>query len=101
MDHLRVLLVPFHPTNLVMVGIFSVLFTFLLSGGMFGIFGALFLQIWVFKYCYVVVEHLADGASEPPVMDTEMLSPLEFRPWIQAALLLGGGWICYKIGGTA
>ena len=31
---------------------------------------ALFLQIWVFKYCYVLIEHLADGAAEPPVMDT-------------------------------
>ncbi len=64
-------------------------------------FAALFLLIWVFKYCYVLIEHLADGATEPPVMDTDMLSPFETRPWIQAALLFGGGWVCYQIGGTA
>lgn len=100
MDSLRVLLVPFHSTNLMMVGIFSVLFTFCLWGGWYGWFAAWFLQIWVFKYCYVLIEHLADGATEPPVMDTDMLSPNEIRPWIQAALLSIGGWGCYWIGGA-
>jgi pentatricopeptide repeat protein len=101
MDHLRVLLVPFHPTNLIMVGIFSVLLTFCLSAGFYGWFAAWFLQVWVLKYCYVLVEHLADGAAEPPVMDTDMLSPFEIRPWVQAALLLGGGWLCHRVDGTA
>jgi hypothetical protein len=100
MDHLRVLLVPFHPTNLLMVGIFSALLTFCLSMGFYGWFGAWFLQVWVLKYCYVLVERLANGATEPPVMDTDMLSPLEIRPWVQAILLFGGGWLCYRVGGT-
>ena len=100
MDHLRVLLVPFHPTNLVMVGLFSVLFTLCLWMGSYGWFAAWFLQVWIFKYCYVLIEHLADGATEPPVMDIDMLSPGEARPWIQAALLSIGGWSCYLIGGT-
>jgi hypothetical protein len=101
MDHLRVLLVPFHPTNLLMVGIFAALLTFCLSVGLYGLFAAMFLLIWLFKYCYVLIEHLADGAAEPPVMDTDMLSPFETRPWIQGALLFGAAWICYRIGGTA
>src|SRR4249920_2146449 len=62
MDSLRVLLVPFHPTNLVMAGIFGVLLTFCLSAGFYGLFAAFFLLIWVFKYCYALIEHLADGA---------------------------------------
>ena len=99
MDHLRVLLVPFHPTNLLMVGIFSVLLTLCLWIGSYGWFAAWFLQVWVFKYCYVLIEQLADGATEPPVMDIEMLSAGEARPWIQAALLSIGGWGCYYIGG--
>lgn len=101
MDLLRVLQVPFHLTNLVMVGIFAVLVSFCLSLGFYGLFIALFLQIWVFKYCYVLIEHLANGAAEPPVMDTDMLSPFETRPWIQAALLFGGAWLCMRIGGNA
>lgn len=101
MDHLRVLLVPFHPTNLVMVGIFSLLMTLCLSAGYFGLFVVLFMQIWVFKYCYVLIEHLADGATEPPVMDTDMLSPFEVRPWIQGALVFYAAWMCWWIGGAA
>jgi hypothetical protein len=101
MDHLRVLLVPIHPTNLLMVGLFSVLFTLCLWIGIYGWFAAWFLQVWIFKYCYVLIEHLADGAAEPPVMDTEMLSAFEARPWIQAMLLTLGWWSCYLIGGPA
>jgi hypothetical protein len=101
MDHPRVLLVPFHPTNLLTVGIFGVLVAFCLSLGFYGAFAALFLQIWVFKYCYVLVEHLADGAEEPPVMDTDMLSPFETRPWVQAGWLLAGGMLSNGIGGSA
>src|SRR5688572_29329830 len=48
MDSLRVLLVPFHPTNLLMVGVFAVLLSFCLWGGFYGWFAAWFLQIWVF-----------------------------------------------------
>ncbi len=84
-----------------MVGIFGVLLTFCLSAGFYGLFAALFLLIWVFKYCYVLIEHLADGATEPPVMDTDMLSPFETRPWIQMGWLIVGGWVSSDIGGTA
>jgi hypothetical protein len=101
MDHLRVLLVPFHPTNLIMVGLFGVLIAFCLSAGFYGLVASLFLQIWVFKYCYVLVEHLADGAGEPPVMDIDMLSPFESRPWVQVAWLIGCASICNAIGGNA
>jgi hypothetical protein len=65
------------------------------------VYASFLLQLWVFKYCYVLIERLADGASEPPVMDTDMLSPFEIRPWIQAGLVLGGALLCHQIGGTA
>ena len=99
MDYLRVLLVPFTPTSLMLVAIFSVLMTFLGLGGMYGIFGSVFMQIWMLKYGYVLIEHIADGATEPPVMSTEMLSPFETRPWLQLGLICLGAWICYLIGG--
>jgi len=105
MDSLRVLLVPFHATNLILVGVFSFLLTICLKVGSYaeyaGWFAGWFLQVWVFKYCYVLVEHLAQGSSEPPVLDIDMLSPAELRPWMQAALISLGGWGCYYIGGTA
>ncbi|MEO8063307.1 MAG: hypothetical protein ABI821_11230 [Pseudomonadota bacterium] len=101
MDYLRVLLVPFTPTSLLLVAIFSVLMTFLGAGGLMGIIGTLFLQIWMLKYCYVLIEHIADGATEPPVMSTEMLSPFESRPLMQLAVIGLGAWACYLLGGNA
>jgi pentatricopeptide repeat protein len=101
MDYLRVLLVPFTPSSLLLVGTFSLLMTFLDSGGVLGLFGSLFLQIWMLKYCYVLVEHIADGAAEPPVMSTDMLSVFESRPWVQLGLIALGAWGCYLLGGTA
>ena len=101
MDHLRVLLVPFHLTSLLLVAIFSVLLTLFSAGGLYGQFAQLFLQIWVVKYCYVLIEELADGATEPPVMSTDMLSPFETRPWMQLGIIIAGTALCMAIGGAA
>src|SRR5215510_12152535 len=101
MDHLRVLLVPFHVTSLILIGVFSILFSIFDLGGIYGIFASIITQIWVVKYCYVLVEHIADGAHEPPVMSTDMLSPFEIRPWVQIAYIIAGAVLCMKIGGTA
>jgi pentatricopeptide repeat protein len=101
MDHLKVLLVPFHVTSLILIGVFSILFTIFDAGGLYGIIAQLIAQIWVVKYCYVLIEHIADGALEPPVMSTDMLSPFEVRPWVQLAIVVAGTMLCVKIGGGA
>jgi len=102
MDHLRVLLVPFSPTCLILIGIVSVLLSFFASAGLlFGGLGILILQVWTFKYCYVLIEQIANGQPEPPVLSTEMLSPLEIRPWVQTAIIAAAVWLCWWIGGRA
>lgn len=101
MDHLRVFLVPFHVTSLILIGIFAILFSIFDLGGIYGIFASLIAQIWVLKYCYVLIEHLADGATEPPVMSADMLSPFELRPWVQLAIVIAGAVLCTSIGGGA
>jgi pentatricopeptide repeat protein len=101
MDYLRVLLVPFTPTSLLLVGTFSVLMTILGLGGLYGLIGSLFLQIWVLKYGYVLIEHIADGAVEPPVMSVDTLSPFEARPWLQLGIIGLGVWLCHLLGGKA
>src|SRR3569832_315413 len=97
MDLLKFLRIPFQATSLVLVAIFAVLLALFDSRGLYGIIVQLFLQIWVLKYCYVVLEHIADGAPEPPVMDTDMLSPLEMRPWVQLGLVVGTAAMCMEI----
>src|SRR3954464_11327488 len=99
MDYLRVLQVPFSPTCLIMIAIMTVLMTFFGAVGIYGALGTLILQVWIFKYCYVLIEHLADGHAEPPVLDADMLSPFEIRPWIQVAIIVAAGALCYVIGG--
>jgi pentatricopeptide repeat protein len=101
MDLLRVILVPFHVTSLILIGVFAVLFSIFDVGGFYGIFASLIAQIWVVKYCYVLIEHIADGAQEPPVMSTDMLSPFEIRPWVQLAIIVAGALLCVRIGGIA
>jgi pentatricopeptide repeat protein len=101
MDLLRVILVPFHVTSLILIGVFAVLFSILDLGGLYGIFASILTQIWVVKYCYVLIEHIADGAQEPPVMSTDMLSPFELRPWVQMGIIIAGTVLCMKIGGNA
>jgi pentatricopeptide repeat protein len=101
MDLLRVILVPFHVTSLILIGVFAVLFSIFDIGGFFGIMASLIAQIWVVKYCYVLIEHIADGAQEPPVMSTDMLSPFEIRPWVQLAIIVAGALLCVRIGGIA
>jgi pentatricopeptide repeat protein len=101
MDHLRLLLVPFSPTSLILAAVFAVLFTIFDMGGLYGLFASLIAQIWIVKYCYVLIEHLADGAHEPPVMATDMLSPFEVRPWVQLGIVIGGAMLCQALGGNA
>jgi len=100
MDYQRVLLVPFHPTSLILVAIFALLYTLAGAAGFYGWFAQIFLQIWVFKYCYVLLENVADGAPEPPVMSTDMLSPFETRPWVQLGIIVAAVILCRAIGGT-
>jgi pentatricopeptide repeat protein len=101
MDHLRVLLVPFHATSLILIGAFALLLSILQIGGIYGLIISVLVQGWVLKYCYVLIEHLADGAVEPPVMSTEMLSPTEIRPWVQLGLVVIGVSACSALTGGA
>ena len=108
MDYLRVLLVPFRPTILLMVGVFSLIITFFVWGaaflgavGFWALIVAFLLNTWILKYGFVLIERLADGSVEPPVMDTDIVSPFEQRPMMQGALLIAGATLCWKVGGYA
>lgn len=101
MDYLRVLLLPFQATTLLLVAIFSIILSVLDLHAIFGVVGKVIVQIWVLKYCYVLVENISEGRTEAPVMSQEMLSPFEVRPWIQLAIVTIGATLCIWIGGNA
>jgi hypothetical protein len=107
MDYLRVIKVPIHPTTLILVAIVAPIATFLVWGffnspaGPIAFIGLLFLQFWIFNYCFSLIERIANGIFEPPVLDNDMLSPFEARPWVQVGLIVGGVVACWRIGGKA
>ena len=51
------------------------------SGGLLGLPLALLTISWFFKYGFALLDHVADGVIEPPVLSYEMVNPVnESRP---------------------
>jgi len=88
-DFLRYLLLPARPTVLVLIAVLSLGFLVAPYGGLVGIVLALLLLLWLFNYAYVLLEQIANGAREPPVLAVEMLNPInEHRPLLQLGIVL-------------
>jgi hypothetical protein len=94
MDLARILLVPFQPTVLMLVAFFSVVLAICSQGAIIGVFGIVFVSIGFFQYCFEVLEHVAEGRREAPVFDQQMLSSLNWRPFLLAAVIAGAFWGC-------
>jgi hypothetical protein len=87
---LRYLAVPLRTAPLLLIGTFSVLLMVALKAGILGIPLGLILLSWFSKYSFVVMDHIAEGAVEPPVMSAEMVNPLsEQRPLILLLMVIG------------
>jgi hypothetical protein len=87
---LRYLAVPLRTAPLLLIGIFSVLLFVAFYAGFLGIPLGLILLSWFSKYSFVLMDRLAEGVVEPPVLSTEMVNPLdEQRPVILLVMLIG------------
>jgi len=82
----RALAIPLGLPSLLFVILSSLLLAFFQGKGVLGVFGSYFLIVWLFKYAYVLLEHVANGEREAPVVSVEMLGPFEQRPLIQATI---------------
>jgi hypothetical protein len=69
--------------------VFAVLLTIASVAGLVrGLVIAFFVASWFFKYAYVLFDHTVRGFDEPPVLDVDMLNPLnEQRPLAQVVIL--------------
>ena len=57
------------------------------------------LMSWFFKYCFILLDAIVIGATEPPVLSIEMVNPInEQRPLGQALLIAGGSALSYELG---
>ncbi|MEP7247121.1 MAG: hypothetical protein ABI885_26025 [Gammaproteobacteria bacterium] len=99
---IRHLLRPLDTTSLILLAVFTAGFTFGLQAGFYGGVVILLLLSWFFKYAYVLLDSVANGVKETPVLSTEMLNPVdEQRPAAQAIIVIGlymlakwlGGWL--------
>ena len=87
---IRYLAVPLRTAPLLLIGTFSVLLVVAAKARITGIPLALIVLSWFSKYAFVLLDRLAEGVVEPPVLSIEMVNPLsEQRPLI--LLLMGLG----------
>src|SRR4029453_13444789 len=86
----RYLAVPLRTAPLLLIGTFSVLLMVALKARFLGIPLGLILLSWFSKYCFVVMDHVSEGACEPPVLSAEMVNPLnEQRPLVLLMMVIG------------
>src|SRR5882757_2823314 len=70
------------------VVVFAVLLTLAAKAGLAGLPLALLLLSWLFKYAYVLFDHVVRGIDEPPALDITMMNPIsEQRPIAQIIIL--------------
>ena len=87
---LRYLAMPLRTSPLLLIGTFSVLLVLAFKSRFTGIPLALILLSWYSKYAFVLMDHLADGVTEPPTLSIEMVNPLdEQRPLLLLFMCIG------------
>lgn len=87
---LRYLAIPLRTAPLLLIGTFSILLVVAAKAGLIGIPLGLILLSWFTKYSFVLMDAMAEGVVEPPVLSIEMVNPLsEQRPLVLLALTIG------------
>ena len=74
---LHYLSLPLRTTGLILIAVLSVVLLIAMRAGLTGTLLALVSFMALIKYAYVLLERVANGATEPPVMSLEMVSPFE------------------------
>jgi hypothetical protein len=83
----------FKPTLLVFAITFGILLTVAERAGLFGLPLAVILVLWYSKYLFVIVDCVAHGFDEPPVLSSELVAPFsDLRP-LALLLLVSAIWM--------
>jgi len=94
----RALLIPFHFSSLLPVIGLSVILAVAVHSDITGIMWmlpAFIMTSWLFKYAFVMLEHIADGEVHAPVISLEMLGPFEQRPLFLLSMMLFIAWLLW------
>lgn len=88
---LRYLVLPLRGGCAALIVVFTLLLLVAIKARWLGIPLALILLSWFFKYAFVLLDHTADGAAQPPVLSMEMVNPAnEQRPLGLLLLVIAG-----------
>jgi hypothetical protein len=79
----------FDPAILLLIAATSFGLALANSVGLVGLPLALILTSWFFKYAYALLDDVAHGVDQAPVLSMEMVNPLAQRPAAQLAICLG------------
>lgn len=86
---LHYLALPARPSGLLLIGVLAIGFGIAVRAGFLGIPLGLMMLFWLLAYSWVLLEHVAHGAREPPVLSIEMVHPLAAaRPLAQLGIVL-------------
>jgi len=80
---------PLHTAPLLLIVCFSLLLSIAQTAGLVGLPLLLIITSWFFKYSFVLLDHVVEGKHQPPVLDMEMVNPVEQRPFGLLLLMLG------------
>lgn len=95
---LRYLVLPLRGGSGVLIAVFALLLLVAIKARFVGIPLALIILSWFFKYAFVLLGHVTEGASEPPVLSMEMVNPAnEQRPLCLLLIVIVG----YSLSGSA
>lgn len=86
----------FRAEPLTLVAVFTIGLLLAFNAGFLGIWLGVLLISWFFKYCFVMLDAIVDGADQLPVLSLEMVNPVsEQRPVAAGALIAAGVWLVF------
>lgn len=93
---LSYLSVPLRTSALLTIVFFAFLLVLASTGGLLGIPLVFIVLSWFFKYGFALLDSVANGAREPPVLSYEMVNPLNEQRPLALAALVGSGLLFWK-----
>jgi hypothetical protein len=82
------------------VVVFALLLAIAVRAGLVGIPLALVVISWFFKYAYILFDNTAWGHDEPPLLDIQMMNPIDEQRPLAQILILGLIYALVKLAGA-
>lgn len=89
---LRYVTAPLRTAPLLFIVVFSVLFLIAVSAGLIGIWLGWVLLSGFLNYGFILLDSVASGEREPPVLSIEMMNPMNGARWLMMLVIVAAGF---------